>query len=175
MLSILFINILKLIAISIGAGASTVLVAQSLIAVKDNKVTPDEQNLLGVVMLLIRLAILLLFLTQSWLTAIVYTNLEINLSIFSAVNTLTWALLGILFIAFVFIDYGVINRQLGVSIQLSTWYSLVFVWGWPLLVPLSLEAFLLTYIIFTFLTVFLVKSAHSFVGSAQFLHRKPKV
>ncbi len=174
MLSILFINILKLIAISIGAGASTVLVAQSLVAVRDNKVTADEQNLLGIVMLLIRMAIVLLFLTQAWLTAIVYTSLNINLTIFAAVNTLTWALLGVLFIAFVFIDYGIINRQMGVSIQISTWYSLVFIWGWPLLMPLSLEAFLLAYIIFSFASVFLIRFAHSWVRNAQFLHRKTK-
>ena len=174
MVSILFINILKLIAISIGAGASTVLVAQSLVAVKDRKITTDEQNLLGVVMLIIRMAILLLFLNQAWLTAIVYTNVNNNLTSFTAVNTLTWALLGVLFIVFVFIDYGIINRQLGVSVQLSTWYSLVFIWGWPLLIPLSLEAFLLTYIIFTFISIFLIKSAHSLVNSTHFLHRKNK-
>ena len=172
MVSILFVTILKLIAISIGAGASTVLVAQSLVTIKDNTVSKDEQNLLAIVMLLLRMAILLLFITQAWFTAFVYIDTSINLSIFMSVNTLTWTLLGVLFITFVFIDYAIINRQMGVSIQIATWYALIFIWGGPILVPLSIDTFLLAYIIFTLLAVFLIKKAHFYVSSAQFLHRK---
>ena len=174
MVSILFVNIFKLLAVAIGTGATTVLVAQSLAAAKDNKISKDEQNLLGIVMLIIRMSILMLFLAQAWLTAVVYTGLNINLAILTSVNTLTWMLLGVLFITFVFIDYGIIDRQLGISVQLSTWFTLVFAWAWPILMPLSLDAFLLSYILFTFLAVFFIKKSHQLVGSAQFLHRKTK-
>ena len=174
MVSILFVNIFKLLAVAIGTGATTVLVAQSLAAAKDNKISKDEQNLLGIVMLIIRMSILMLFLAQAWLTAVVYTGLNINLAILTSVNTLTWMLLGVLFITFVFIDYGIIDRQLGISVQLSTWFTLVFAWAWPILMPLSLDAFLLSYILFTFLAVFFIKISHQLVGSAQFLHRKTK-
>ena len=174
MVSILFVNIFKLLAVAIGTGATTVLVAQSLAAAKDNKISKDEQNLLGIVMLIIRRSILMLFLAQAWLTAVVYTGLNINLAILTSVNTLTWMLLGVLFITFVFIDYGIIDRQLGISVQLSTWFTLVFAWAWPILMPLSLDAFLLSYILFTFLAVFFIKKSHQLVGSAQFLHRKTK-
>ena len=160
MVSILFVNIFKLLAVAIGTGATTVLVAQSLAAAKDNKISKDEQNLLGIVMLIIRMSILMLFLAQAWLTAVVYTGLNINLAILTSVNTLTWMLLGVLFITFVFIDYGIIDRQLGISVQLSTWFTLVFAWAWPILMPLSLDAFLLSYILFTFLAVFFIKKSH---------------
>jgi hypothetical protein len=173
-ISIFFITILKYVAISIGAGATTVLIAQSFVVTKDHKVTKDEQNLLGIVMLLIRMSILLLFLSHAWLTAVVYTSQNIYIPFSTGVNTASWSLLGILFVTFVFIDYAIISRQTGVSVLVSTWYSLIFLWEWPLLVTFNLDAFMMTYTIFTSVSVFIIWWAHKLLSNAQFLPTKTK-
>lgn len=175
MLFLGLLNVFKLLAIAIGAGASTVAIAQSLAAARDNKISKDEQDLLQVVMIVIRAAVLLLFLSQAWFTAIYFNeyNIQGNYNIaFSNIQSLTWLLLAVLFVCFVFIDRGIISRKIGVAVQISTWYSLIFVWAWPSAFPIQIDSFVFAYTLFATASVFIVDKFHLFTIGTQDIPRK---
>ncbi len=173
-----FLSVFKFLAVAIGAGAATVVVAQSLAAAKDNVVSKDEQRLLMVVMMIMRLAWLLLFATHAWFVAQLYFlyGLELQtLPIFMNQQALIWMLLAVLFITIVFIDRMVITRQVGAAVMLATWYALVFIFAWPLSMSVHIQNFVFAYFIFVTLTVLIVKKSHLFTVDTQAIPRKKEL
>jgi len=166
---------LKMVGVAIGVGTTTILLAQSLAAAQDNKITKDEQNLLYVVMVVSRAGILLLFLAQSAISAYyygVYGVQEFYTYFYTTPHSLTWMFISILFTTYVFIDYKVISRMTGVAILLSAWYALIFVLAWPMSTPIQVDSFVLAYLIFAIATYYCIKTSHLFTVSSSFIPKK---
>ena len=174
MLAIAILNVFKSIAVAIGAGATTVLTAQSLAAAKDGTVSADEQRLLMVIMVVMRVAILLFFLAHALFTAIIYSIYGADIYLFQTfmdIQSLTWSLIALLFIIFVFIDKRIITRQVGVTISLTAWYALVFLLAWPDGLSVQLSNFVFAYTIFVATAVVLVQRSHLFTGHTHTIPR----
>lgn len=165
-----FISVFKGLAIAIGAGAATVVIAQTIAASTDNKISKEEHHLITVVMLVARVAILLLFIAQSLYTALFFggeSHTALGTILSENGNTLTWFVLGVLFGNFVFIDYRVISRKIGAAVQIASWYSLVLVWSWPLSLPIQVDAFIFTYLLFVATSVLIVAKSPLFKVRTQ--------
>lgn len=164
-----------MLAIAIGAGAVTVAVAQSLAAVEDNKISPDEQRLMMVVLITMRMALLLLFATHAFFTAKLYMVFSSDLNYFLPFmnqQSVLWTLIAVLFITFVFIDKAIISRQIGVAAMVPTWYALIFITAWPETVSVQVDNFVFAFTIFAVLAVFIIQRSHLYTVRTQAIPRK---
>jgi len=164
------LSVFKLLAVAIGAGAATVMIAQSLAASEDKVISKDEDRLLRVVALTARAGLLLLIIFQTCITAlslktVLYAG-EYVIALRS-VDVLTWSLIAVLFVTVVFIDYHIITRRIGAALQIATWYSLVFVTAWPFTVPLQIDSFVFAYLFFAITSVFIIERSHLFTRNTQ--------
>lgn len=169
------LNVLKLLAIAIGAGTATVILAQSIAAFADKKISKDEQRLLMVNMIVLRVAVLLLFISHAGFFTLSHTLFGSSFDGYEAfqnVQSLTWLLTAVLFGTFIFLDQGVISRKIGSVIQLSTWYALVFVWAWPAADPIQIDSFVFAYVLFTLICLMIVKNNDLYTFNTQISAKK---
>jgi hypothetical protein len=108
--------ILYNIAISLGVGASSIVIASFVVALWDKSIEKDERALLGVIYVTLRIAMVAILLTVLYLT-FVYPS-------FSTITPFIWALLFILYVNAGLMTLHWIPSKIGPPLQAATWYTL---------------------------------------------------
>ncbi|MDA8596708.1 hypothetical protein N9L26_00010 [Candidatus Pacebacteria bacterium] len=104
------------IAISLGVGASSIVIASFVVALWDKNISADERAMLGVIYVTLRIAMVAILLTVAYLS---YLNPE-----FSSVTQYIWALLIVLYGNAILMTLHKISSKIGPALQAATWYTL---------------------------------------------------
>jgi hypothetical protein len=111
-LMIIFYNM----AISLGVGASSIVIASFIVALWDKTITQDERSLLGVIYVTLRIAMVTILVSVGYLT--------LFFPDFSDINPQLWTLIAVLYANAIFMTLHWIPSKLGPPLQAATWYTL---------------------------------------------------
>ena len=111
-LMVIFYNM----AISLGVGASSIVIASFIVALWDKNINDDERSLLGVIYVTLRIAMLTILVSVGYLT-LVYPD-------FSSILPQLWSLIAVLYVNAILMTLHWIPSKLGPPLQAATWYTL---------------------------------------------------
>lgn len=147
MLLVTLVSIIQSFSISLGVGGSTLAILNFFAAIADGKIEPSERRMMGIVSIVLRIAMVLILGSTTYLIAHDFANgTLLSLSVFSY-GQLT--VIGILFINAIFMTANAMPTAIGPSLQAGSWYTLGTL---NALVPLGLTNFTYLQFIFGFLT-----------------------
>lgn len=128
--------VLQSMAISLGVGSSTLAIINFFVAIADGKIDERERAMMGVVYVVLRIAMILIFLT----TAFIGLNQlsSIGTAYFTPFITGMWTLIAVLFVNSFLMTKHIMPSNVGPALQASTWYTLGILMS---LIPLELIGF----------------------------------
>ena len=130
------VSILQAMAISLGVGCSTVAIVSFFVAIADGAITPEERNMMGVVYLLLRIAMVAIFATSTIL-ALMHFGSGIDTH-FTTFIISKWFLVFVLFANATLMTKRIMPSNFGPAIQAGTWYTLGITMT---LIPLALAQY----------------------------------
>jgi len=151
-IALLVLVIIHSSMIGLGIGASTIAITGFVVALMDGEFDASERNMMGVVYLSLRIA----------MVGIVLSSIAVWLlqrDFFGTVTMPMWVLIGVLFVNAFLMTKHWISVKLGPAIQAGTWYSLgffitIFVFD---LAPITLTNFLVAYVLVLIAAVIIVE------------------
>ncbi len=155
----MFIILLAIIfsfAMSIGVGSSTLAIINFFVAINDGKIDETERKMMGLVYIILRVAMVSIFITLSILTAYnVYHRGEAALSPYLFAQ---WTILAVLYTNAILMTLRIMPSTVGPALQAGSWYTLGTL---AALLPLGLTSFsygqfLLGYAAFILLAIAIV-------------------
>lgn len=138
---IILLAVLQSMAISLGVGSSTLAIINFFVAIADGKIDESERNMMGVVYIVLRVAMVAILVTTGLLALLHITQTEV--AYLTSFKMAVWTLIAVLYINAILMTKHLISSSFGPSIQAGTWYTLG---GITALLPLNLDNF--TYIQF---------------------------
>lgn len=121
-LFVILLMILQSISVSLGVGSSTLAISNFFVAIADGKIDGTERNMMGVVYIVLRVAMVLILLTTGTLT---YLNYGAYGGIqYSSFNITFWTLIAVLFINAILMTKHIMPSTVGPALQASTWYTM---------------------------------------------------
>lgn len=152
----IIIEVLKAISISLGVGSSTLAIALYLGSLSnDGKIDKSEKRMLGVVYTVLRLSMVLIFITH------LITNIPLYMVggaeyLVSPLNFIQWLILLILYVNALLMTAHIMPDTYGPGIQVATWFSLGVITVLGDLVVIDISIFIMSYIVFTILAIWLI-------------------
>lgn len=113
------------IALAVGVGASTLAIVNHIVSLNNGVVSNDEKTLMTANQMLLRTAMVLLFLSSLGLLAFATQNL--GLGAYTPSLLATWILLFILYCVMVLASLRYLPEVIALSLQAVTWYMLSIV------------------------------------------------
>lgn len=107
-------------AVSLGVGASTIVITSFLVALTDGKIDPSERRMLGVLYVALRVAMFSILGTTALIAALKPAQ-------FDGIETYLIILIAALFANAILMTKHWISSKIGPAIQAGTWYTLGFV------------------------------------------------
>jgi hypothetical protein len=117
-----FVAILFSMASGLGVGSSTLAVINFFVAIADGKIDETERHMMGVVYIVLRVAMLMLFVTLAFLTG--YTTYKVGVDAFTPLLLAKWTILVILYSNAILMTMRIMPSTCGPAIQAGSWYSL---------------------------------------------------
>ena len=90
-------------------------------AIADGKIDETERNMMGAVYVVLRVAMVIILLTSTFLTYTVYLQYEGQLSSFVIA---LWTLVSVLYLNAILMTKHIMPSTVGPALQASTWYTL---------------------------------------------------
>ncbi len=123
-------------ATSLGVGSSTLAVINFFVAISDGKIDLTERKMMSVVYIMLRVAMVTLFLTLVMLTA--YNTYHLGAAAITALLGAQWLILCVLYANAILMTIKVMPSTFGPAIQAGSWYTLGIL---AALLPLGLTNF----------------------------------
>lgn len=114
--------ILQSAGISLGMGGSTLAISNFFVAIADGTIDPAERKMMGVVYVVLKVALGLIFVTTTYLIGSALTTVELG-----SVATFLFAQLLIAFVLLlnsILMTKRIVPSSLGPAIQAGSWYTL---------------------------------------------------
>ncbi len=123
-MSILFILtiVLQAISVALGVGSSTLAITNFFVAIADGRISEDERKMMGIVYIMLRIAMVIIFITTTILTIIGYSKLGV--STFTPFLLAVWTLIIVLFTNAWLMTHHYMPSTIGPALQASSWYTL---------------------------------------------------
>jgi len=155
-MEILFIltAILQSVAIALGVGSSTIAIVNFFVAIADKNIEPAERKMMGVTYAILRVAMVLIFLTTTALTLFGYY--QFTSGTISPYGIAFFILILVLYINAILMTRRIMPSTLGPALQAGTWYTLGVLGS---LLPLGLTTFTLLQFIIAYVIVILFATA----------------
>ncbi len=155
-MEILFIltAILQSVAIALGVGSSTIAIVNFFVAIADKNIEPTERKMMGVTYAILRVAMVMIFLTTTALTLFGYY--QFTSGTISPYGIAFFILILVLYINAILMTKRIMPSTLGPSLQASTWYTLGILSS---LLPLGLTNFTLLQFMIAYVIVILLATA----------------
>ena len=153
----IIIEVLKTVSISLGVGGSTIAIALYLGSLSnDGKIDKSERRMLGMVYVVLRLAMILIFITH------LVTNIPLYISggveaLVNPINFIQWLVLFVLYVNALLMTSHIMPDTYGPGIQVTTWYALGIITALSgLYVNIDVSIFIMTYIVFAIFAIWLI-------------------
>lgn len=117
-----FLLITQSVSISLGVGCSTLAILNFFAAIKDGLIDESERNLMGIVYVVLRIAMVLILLTTVLLALPAY--LEAGNAYFTPLALSIWTLILVLYLNAFLMTKHIMPSTFGPAIQAGTWYTL---------------------------------------------------
>jgi hypothetical protein len=166
-LIVLFVAVIFSFATSLGVGSSTIAIANFFVAIADGRIEPDERKMMGVVYIILRVAMVALFITLSILTA--YNTYHLGAAAFTPLLFAQWTVLAVLYGNAILMTLRIMPSTFGPAIQAGSWYTLGTM---AALLPLGMATFtygqfVLGYIVMIVMATGLVNGLMAVLKSAK--------
>ncbi len=109
-------------ASSLGVGSSTIAILNFFVAIRDGSIDPTERAMMSVVYIVLRITMIVLFLTLAILTASAFYH-NGSAALTSSL-IIKWAALGVLYLNAILMTLRIMPSKFGPAIQASSWYTL---------------------------------------------------
>jgi hypothetical protein len=119
---ILLTAVLFTMASSLGVGSSTIAILNFFVAIRDGVIDPTERAMMSIVYVVLRVAMIALFLTLSILTASAFYHS--GSAALTSTLIIQWAALGVLYLNAILMTLRIMPSKFGPAIQASSWYTL---------------------------------------------------
>jgi hypothetical protein len=119
---IILTTILQSVAVSLGVGSSTLAITNFFVAIADGQIDENERRMMGVVYVVLRIAMVLILLTTSVLTAIGYS--VHGMEYFTPLVVGFWVLIAVLFGNATLMTKHIMPSTIGPALQASAWYTM---------------------------------------------------
>lgn len=168
-LIILLVAIIFSFATSVGVGSSTLAITNFFVAIADGSIDGTERKMMSVVYVVLRIAMVLLFITLSILTA--YNTYHLGAAALTPLLFAQWTILAVLYGNAILMTLRIMPSTFGPSIQAGSWYTLGTL---AALLPLGLAdftygQFVLGYVAMLLLATGLVNGTMAYLKA----HKKP--
>lgn len=150
----LAVAILFSFATSLGVGSSTLAVLNFFVAIRDGQIEPAERKMMGVVYIVLRTAMVVLFITLTLLTG--YNAYHLGVSAFTALLFAQWLILAILYLNAILMTLRIMPSTFGPAIQAGSWYTLGLL---AALLPLGLTNFTFTQFVLGYVCMLVLATA----------------
>lgn len=152
----IIVAVLKSMSIALGVGGSTIAIALYLASLSnDGIVDESERRLLGIVYIVLRVAMVLIFVTHVVLNIPVFIESGVS-ALLSPANFAQWLLLAVLYVNAILMTMHIMPDKYGPGIQAATWYSFGIITSLSAFVLLEVPIFIGAYIIFTIFAIWLI-------------------
>jgi hypothetical protein len=152
---IIAIKVVQIISLSLGVGGSTLAIASFFVAIYNGTISTEERQMLGVIYIVLRVAMVLLLVTA--LLLLIIATQQNSTPIFTTNLIAYWVLLFVLYINATLMTMHYMPSTFGPAIQASAWYGLGIISALSLLgVIFTLTHFIICYIAFLVFTIGLV-------------------
>ncbi len=114
--------ILQGTGIALGMGGSTLAISNFFVAIADGKIDPDERKMMGVVYVVLKVALALIFVTTTYLILSALSTVDV-----ASVATYLWAQLLVAFVLLlnsILMTKRIMPSTMGPGIQAGSWYTL---------------------------------------------------
>ncbi len=157
-LIIVFLTILQSVAVALGVGSSTLAIVNFFVAIEDGTIDKIERKMMGVVYVMLRVAMVLIFTATVALTAIQY--FQFGVVHFTPFVIGLWILIIVLFANAFLMTKHIMPSSVGPALQAASWYTMsVLVALFSLgLNQFSLIEFTFGYIVAVLLALLIVNS-----------------
>lgn len=118
----LFVAVIFSFATSLGVGSSTLAIANFFVAIADGMIDPEERKMMGVVYIVLRVAMVLLFITLTLLTG--YNTYHLGAAAFTPLLFAQWTILAVLYLNAILMTLRIMPSTFGPSLQAGSWYTL---------------------------------------------------
>lgn len=123
-ITFIILSIAQMLAVSLGVGASTLAIINFLYAVSDGEVDSSERGMMGLVYIVLRVAMVVIFLTSLGIGLMVYSNGGTEQ--FSAFFFALWTLISVLYVNAFLMTFHYMPKILGPAVQAASWHALGF-------------------------------------------------
>ncbi len=152
----IIVEVLKAVSISLGVGASTVVIALYLGSLSnDGKIDDSERRLLGINYTVLRAGMILIFLTHLILNIPMFLEGGIT-ALYTPLNMIQWGLLAVLYINAILMSAHIMPDTAGPGTQVATWFSLGVVTALAPLAAINVVTFIGAYVLFAIFTIWLL-------------------
>jgi len=117
----IFVTIIQSMAISLGVGSSTLAILNFFAAIKDGLIDESERNLMGIVYIVLRVAMVLILVTTAVQALLVYS--DVGVGYFTTLALAAWTLTAVLFINAFLMTKRIMPSTFGPAIQAGSWYT----------------------------------------------------
>ncbi len=121
-LVILFVAIIFSFATSLGVGSSTLAITNFFVAIADGSIDGTERKMMGVVYVVLRVAMVLLFVTLVLLTG--YNTYHLGAAAFTPLLFAQWTILAVLYLNAILMTLRIMPSTFGPALQAGSWYTL---------------------------------------------------
>jgi hypothetical protein len=164
-LIMIVVAILFSFATSLGVGSSTLAIINFFVAIADGTIDAAERRIMGVVYILLRVAMVVIFICLVLMTG--YNAFHLGAAAFSSLLLAQWLIVLVLYLNAILMTLRIMPSTFGPSLQAGSWYTLGIL---AALLPLGLTdftvvQFLLGYITILFLATGLVNGLMAYLKS----------
>ena len=119
---LLLTTILKVFAISLGVGSSTLAVTNFFVAIADGEIDETERRMMGVVYVVLRIAMVLILATVALLVGTEYS--AVGITHLSAYSLAELTVLFVLYLNALLMSAHLVPTTVGPAFQAGSWYAL---------------------------------------------------
>lgn len=119
---VIIIFILQSIATSLGVGASTLAIVNFFVAISDGHIDETERNMMGIVYVVLRIAMVIILLTTAYIGIYEYSKAGTLAMDTQAIAM--WVVIFVLYTNAILMTARIMPSTFGPAIQASSWYTL---------------------------------------------------
>lgn len=119
---LIFVLVLQAFAISMGVGSSTIAIVNFFVALADGKIDETERNLMGVVYVILRIAMVVILLTTLFIG--IQQFVLHGASHFTPFVIAQWLTIIVLYTNAILMTLHIMPSAIGPALQASSWYTL---------------------------------------------------
>lgn len=164
---LILVSLINTFAVSLGVGASTLAIINFFVAIADGTIDDTERRMMGVVYVVLKVVMLVIFVTTTIL--LFHTYQTVGFSSISAYSFTELLVLFVLYLNAMLMSVHLLPSTIGPAVQVGSWYTLGTLVALQVLslTNFTIMQFLLCYALWLMLAIGIVNAAMAVLKSRR--------